>query len=196
MCLIVAPPSYGQVTGPWPGEGTTSTAGSDTEVKGHGHHPLKVIGNGDAGPKSILYDRSSPRGSPKVPPDLPPKPEVRFNLSHFPPRPTPGQGQGQGQGSPPRGQSGSPQSSPDLIKSMADTELSVYDSVPRHALLAGNHTSKPLLCFQKVFCAFVISPFFFLVCFFSFFLFSSFSFFYSTCGCIVGWGVRQGCWRN
>lgn len=130
------PPSYNQVAGShWPGEGlSTTTAGSDTELKSH--NPLKVIGNGDP-PRSILYDRNSPRGSPKVP-ELPPKPEVRFDLSHHSPR--------SGSGSP-RGQPGSPsrspsQSSPDPVKP-ADVDLNVYDSLPHHSLLSGKDVFQP-----------------------------------------------------
>ena len=152
--LVAHPPSYGQVAGShWPGEGlSTTTAGSDTEVKTHS--PLKVIGNGDP-PRSILYDRSSPRGSPNVP-DLPPKPEVRFDLSHENPR------SGSSQGSP-RGQQGSPSgsqhSSPDPVKP-ADVDLSLYDSLPHHSLLSGkvlsnvrlrvlSNTKRSLVCFPK-----------------------------------------------
>ena len=127
--FILAPPTYGQITGNhWPGEGlSTTTAGSDTEVKGHS--PLQVINSGEP-PRSILYDRTSPRGSPKVP-DLPPKPEVRFDLSHKSARP--GQGSSRGQpGSP----SGSQHSSPDPVKP-ADVDLNVYDSLPYHSLLSG-----------------------------------------------------------
>ncbi len=129
VVILLGPPTYDQVHH-WPGEGvSTTTAGSDTEVKGP--DLLKVINSPDP-PKSILYDRNSPRGSPRVP-DLPPKPEVRFDLSHQ-------SGRSPSSQSSPRGQTGSQQgsrqSTPDPIKT-ADIDLNVYGSLPKTALAPG-----------------------------------------------------------
>ena len=130
VVMILGPPTYDQVHH-WPGEGvSTTTAGSDTELKGP--DLLKVINSNPDPPKSILYDRNSPRGSPRVP-DLPPKPEVRFDLSHQ-------SGRSPSSQSSPRGhtgsQQGSRQSTPDPIKT-ADIDLNVYGSLPKTALAPG-----------------------------------------------------------